>query len=112
MSFLRREQVEFLAPVVVVDDYGNRAEDWSDPAVAGTDWALVEPISSSEPSNLDRKAVMTGYLLKFDHELTVSRLDRVRVRGDVCEVEGKPAVWRSGITERVDTLIQVSFTNG
>ena len=112
MGFFRLEQVDFLAPQVTTNDYGDREEDWSEPVVTGSDAALVEPISSDEPSSLDRKAVTIGYLLKFDHEIHVGRLDRVRVRGRVCSVEGEPAVWRSGITDRVDTLVQTRFVNG
>ena len=112
MGFFRLEPVDFLAPRVTTNAYGDREEDWSEPVTTGSDAALVEPISSDEPSSLDRMAVTVGYLLKFDHEVPVGRLGRVRVRGRVCSVEGEPAVWRSGITERVDTLVQVRFVDG
>jgi len=107
------EPVDMLAPTLTPDPYsGGSVESWEAPSTTGTLSALVEPVSSKEPDNLDRQAVITGYRLYFDGELDVSRLSRVRVRGAVCLVEGFPAVWRMPVTGEARTVMEVSFVNG
>ena len=61
---------------------------------------------------LDRQAVITGYLLKFTHEVAVSRLWRVEVRGDMCRIEGRPAVWHAPKSDLTDTLIKAEIIHG
>lgn len=106
------EPVEVLAPGSTLDPYsGVDVEDWSTPTVLETLLALVEPVSSIEPGNLDRQAVITGYRLYFDGEPSIGRLSRLRVRGQVRRVSGEPAVWRAPVTGRARTVVEVSLTN-
>lgn len=112
MSF-RTEPVVFYRPGVRLDEYSAaEVDDWDDPVPALTDSCLVEPISSTEPADLDRQAVITGYLLKFTHEVSVSRLWRVEVRGDMCRIEGRPAVWHAPKSDLTDTLIKAEIIHG
>lgn len=107
------EPVDMLAPTLTPDPYsGGSVESWEAPVTTGTLSALVEPVSSKEPDELDRQAVITGYRLYFDQGVPSARLDRVRVRGLVCKVEGTPALWRMPVTGEAKTVVSVSFTDG
>lgn len=107
------EPVDLLAPTLTPDPYsGGSVESWDAPTTTGTLPALVEPVSSTEPDSLDRQAVITGFRLYFDDEAPLSRLDRVRVRGLICNVEGTPALWRMPVTGEPRTVVAVEIVNG
>lgn len=113
MSLLRPEPVTFLRAGSKFDrGSGETTEDWSAPVVALEDMAAVEPDHGGEPDSTYRQAAPVGYRLFFDHEVAVDRLWRVRVRGEVLAVNGRPAVWRSPWSERVGTVVEVRFTDG
>jgi len=112
LSF-RTEMVVFFRPTMTPDPYSSEpTADWDLPVPVMSDECLIEPVSSTEPSDLDRQAVITGFLLKFTHLVTVSRLWRVNVRGRMCTIEGEPAVWHAPKSDLTDTLIRVEIVSG
>ncbi len=94
------ETVTRLRATPILDPYSNE--------VTGTDWATpdeldiahvaVEPRPSSEPVQDARNAVVSGYTLYPPYACDISPADRVRVRGEVFQVEGDRADWRSPYT--------------
>ena len=97
---------------MTADPYSaEQSPDWSNPVLMLSDECLVEPVGSREPDDLDRQAVITGYLLKFTHLVAVERTWRANVRGRMCSIEGEPAVWRAPKSDLTDTLIRVEFVN-
>lgn len=91
------ETVTRLRATAVTDPYSGEATDlsWDAPAeLAIPGWA-VEPRPSSEPTQDARNSVVSGYTLYGDPGADITSADRVRVRGEVFEVEGDVAVWRN-----------------
>lgn len=94
------EPVEFLSAGDVTDPYSGEtvSADWDNPVVALVDVCGVAPAGSTESLTDGSRPVDWDYDLLFDHPVEVSRLWRVRVRGEVLAVSGRPAVWRSPFT--------------
>lgn len=79
-----------------VDPYSKKpVDDWTLPPLELPLRALVADSGSVEPLTQDRTPVDSDYTLYFDSDsVDVKRTDRMRVRGDVCTVEGKPFSWQ------------------
>lgn len=111
--FTYAEPVTFYAAGTASDPYsGETTDDWANPVAVLTDAAGVEPLSSQEPVQDGRQAVIVGYRLYFDHPVTVDRLWRVDVRGERWKVEGRAAAWRNPFTGwEAGTVVQVGGTD-
>lgn len=98
--FSSPEPVTFLEAGPVVDPYSGETvkTDWGNPVTVLEDVCGVAPAGSTEALVDYGQPVDWDYDLIFDHEVSVSRLWRVRVRGEVLAVSGRPAVWRSPMT--------------
>lgn len=59
------------------------------------DGAAFDPGGTREPVAIGREQTVTTPKLYFQYEADFVPSDRVRVRGDVFLVTGRPAVWRS-----------------
>lgn len=113
--FAAGEPVTFLEAGAVENPYSGEFEktDWDNPTTALEARAAVEPIASTEPLQDGRQAVIVGYRLYFDGEVTVDPSWRAVVRGDTCDVQGKPALWRNPFTGwTAGTVVQVGLTRG
>lgn len=113
--FANPEPVVFKEAGSRTDPYSNETvkDDWDSPTTVLSDAGGVEPLASTEPVQDGRQSVIVGYRLYFDHEVTVSPEWRALVRGDLCPVEGKPAVWVSPFTGwMAGTVVQVGLTSG
>jgi hypothetical protein len=59
--------------------------------------APPEPRPSQEPTQDARNAVVSGWTLYLPAGDPITRKNRVRVRGEVYPVQGKPADWGVGV---------------
>lgn len=98
--FAYGEAVDFLEPGTRTDPYSQETvkDDWANPVTVLSDSCGVAPAGSTEALVDGAKPVDWDYDLIFDHLVTVDRSWRVRVRGEVLNVTGKPQQWRSPFT--------------
>lgn len=114
MDFPYGELVEVLAATTSTDEYHNEVEDWTDPETVDSDpRAGVEPRPSTFENTDSRNAITDGYTLYLRPGVTVTALNRVRVRGEIWQVQGPPAVWRSPLTGwEPGVVVQVGRVDG
>jgi hypothetical protein len=68
---------------------------------------------SAEPLQDARNSVEADYDLFFPADAVVTRKNRVRVRGEVCEVVGNPFLWRNPFTGWTPGLVvHAKFAEG
>lgn len=81
------------------DPYSGEAESsWDTPTEREVvTIAPPEPRPSDEPVQDARNAVTDGWTLYLPAGDPIARTDRVRVRGEVYPVQGKPADWGVGV---------------
>lgn len=95
--FLHGETVARVRAGTVTDPYSQESRlDWStatETPLPGL-WA-VEPRPVGEPTQDARNAVTSGFTLYGPPGVDLTPADRVRVRGDVYEVDGEVAAWRN-----------------
>jgi hypothetical protein len=93
------EAVEVLTAGQIEDPYsGEPTVSWDTPTTVTVPGCGVEPRPSTEPVQDARNAIVSGFTLYLPPDVAVSAGSRVRVRGQVHEVLGEPAVWRSPFT--------------
>lgn len=105
MSFAYGESVTVQSPGTVTDPYSDdtttawtldEGQEWeTEPSEVTVDHVLVGSGGSTEPLEVARNAVESDYDLIFQPPITVTPTahDRIVVRGDVCNVVGKPFRW-------------------
>ena len=96
MTFPHGETVVRLRrPIVGVDPYSDHPQlgSWSEASEQPIELCAVAPGNSAEPAQDARTAVVTDFAIYAPIGTDVASADRLRVRGLVCEVVGKPAVW-------------------
>jgi hypothetical protein len=93
------ETVTVLTAGTKTDPYsGEPTEDWDNPTTRDvTTIAPLEPRPSQEPVQDARNAVSNGWTVYLPAGDPVSRLNRLRIRGEVYPVQGTPADWGVGI---------------
>lgn len=89
------ETVTVLTAGTATDPYSTApAEDWSTPTERDVlTVAPAEPRPSDEPVQDARNAVTNGWTLYLPPGDPITRLNRVRVRGQVYPVQGTPSDW-------------------
>lgn len=104
MDFPHGETVTRKRRASAVDPYSGLSElaAWEDAANPPTSadiegWGVAQ-LGSLEPTDLARDAVVTDYTLFRKEQADVLAGDRVVVRGDTCEVVGRPAWWHHPMT--------------
>ena len=114
MRFPYGELVEVLEASVSEDAHGNEVESWDSPTVVDSDErAAVEPRPTPSENNDARNAVTHGFTLYCKPGLNVTAKHRVRVRGQMWDVLGEPAEWRSPFTGwEPGTVVQVGRVDG
>lgn len=96
MSLPSETVVRLRAGATTTDPYsGTTVPDWSVPPAELPLVALIADAGTGEPLTPDRAPVDADYTLYIDSPdpVDVTAADRMRVRGDVCTVEGKPFLW-------------------
>lgn len=95
MDFPYGETVAVLTAGTVTDPYsGDDAEDWDAATSRDVVGVAVADGGSTEPLQDARNALEADYDLFFPPTDPIVRTDRVVVRGDTCQVVGKPFLWR------------------
>ena len=107
------ETVQVITAGTATDRYGNTVEDW-DNATERDEDCLVGAGGSTEPLLDARTPVDSEYDLIFQgRDPGITAADRVRVRGDVYDVNGKPFTQRWGASPGVaGTVVQVKVREG
>lgn len=93
------ETVQVVSAGSRVDPYsGESVEDWSAASERSVDGVGVAPAGSVEPLQDARNQLEADFDLYLPADDPVARTDRVRVRGDLCDVVGRPFLWRNPFT--------------
>ena len=94
------ETITVIRAAEVADPYSGADTilDWDAATTHNIDDVAVAPRQSSEPTQDARNAVYTGLTLYLPAGADITRIDRVAVRGEVYEVDGDIAEWRSPFT--------------
>lgn len=106
---MRGEDVQVLSAGTVANPYSGADErTWEVPPTERTVTTIAppEPRPSGEPMPDTRNAVTDGWTLYLPPGDPVTVYDRVRVRGQVFNVEGTPADWSRGV------VVQATRTKG
>lgn len=100
MDFPYGETVTRLRATAVTDPYSGEAtgEDWTTPSTLTIDDCAFNPGVSSEPVQNARNAVLTRPEVYAPAGSDILSGDRLVVRGDTFEVQGRPQDWRSPFT--------------
>jgi head-tail adaptor len=106
---VRSETVTRLRAGTTTDPYSNdTVEDWENPAELDiTALVPAEPRPSEEPVQAARNAITGGFTLYLPTNTDVTARDRMRVRSDVYDVLGNPALWLG-----TGLVVQVGRTEG
>jgi hypothetical protein len=106
------ETVVVLTAGTTSDPYsGETVEDWTTPSETTYTNVMVSQSSTTEPVQDARNQVFSDLTLHFQtFDVSITRGDRVRVRGDVCTVVGRPFEWRLGDLGGVEA--KINFTEG
>lgn len=113
--FAYGETVAFYEAGERVDPYSGATvkDDWDHPVLMLEETAAVAPAGSTEVLVDYGHPVDWDYDLIFDHLVTVDRLWRVSVRGDLLRVNGRPAQWRSPFTGwEAGTVVRAGGSDG
>lgn len=114
MQFLYGEIVQFLSGGTATDPYSGDTvyDDWDNPTTVLTLSGGIEPIASDEPLQDGRQSVIVGYRLYLPGAQAVMPWWRALVRGEVFNVDGRPAVWYNPFTGwSPGTVVQVGRTD-
>lgn len=89
------ELVQVLSPGTTADPYsGEQSPSWDAPAVREVlTLAPAEPRPGEEPVQDARNASVNGWTLYLPAGDPITAQDRVRVRGEVYPVQGRPQDW-------------------
>jgi hypothetical protein len=82
-----------VTPTPVTDEYDNPTpdSDYGPDAPRRVMWGLLQPVTSTEPTEPGRRPVVTSWRL-FGIECLAAR-ERIEWKGRVLEVEGEPDRW-------------------
>jgi hypothetical protein len=93
------EPVVRLRPALADDPYATvggvavQVPDWTQPPMEVGFEAMVADSGSVEPLVDGRAPVDSDFTLYLDGGLDVAPADRLRIRGLVCDVQGRPFTW-------------------
>ena len=98
--FAHGETVTRLRATTVTDPYSGEATglDWSSPNSLAILGCAFNPGGSTEPVQDSRNAVITKPEVYAPVDADVLAGDRLVVRGDTYEVDGRPSDWRNAFT--------------
>lgn len=99
--FAHGETVVVLRGDTVDDPYSNEPAtglSWDSPAETPVAGCAVAPRYANEGLDPFRPGVIVGLAVYMPAGTDVTARDRLRVRGEVYEVDGEPALWRNPFT--------------
>lgn len=113
MNFSHGETVTRLRASSAQDEYGNVIRSWATPTSLSIPGCAVATGGTFEPSQDARNAVVSDFDILDPSNSDVTAVDRVSVRGLVCEIVGRPFAWRSPFTGWAPgTVIRCSVVEG
>lgn len=97
MDFLYGETVTRLRAPLISDPYSEEATepDWANATELDIDHCAVAAGGSTEPVITAREAVDSDFDVYLPADADVTAEDRLRVRGLVCDLAGRPFRWSS-----------------
>ena len=98
VPFAAGETVTRLRAPLVADRYGNLVPDWDNPDRLDIPDCGVAPRTSDEETEQGRQGVIVGITVYAPPGTDILPSDRMEVRGEVWEVVGEVADWRSPYT--------------
>jgi hypothetical protein len=87
------ETVTRLRAPSTTDRYGATVPDWDNATELDVTSCIVAPRTQEEETGNGRVAVPIGFTVYAPAGTDIIETDRLEVRGEPCEVDGKPAVW-------------------
>jgi hypothetical protein len=123
MDFPYGETVQVLTAGTTTDPYsGDPVSAWelddgqtwtTEPSERDVERVAVGDGGTFEPVQDARNALEADYDLILPTGDPITRYDRVRVRGDICDVVGKPFLWHSPFTGwEPGIVVHVKFAEG
>lgn len=98
MDFPHGEQVIRLRAATSEDEYHNTLEDWSAPVQLFIDNAAVGSAGTFDITTPDRQPTEADFDVMLPAGTDVVATDRLVVRGDECDIVGRPFDWRNPLT--------------
>lgn len=98
VPFAAGETVIRIRAPLVTDRYGNQVFDWDNATRSEVSGCGVAPRTSDEETETGRQGVIVGITVYVPAGTDISAHDRMEVRGEVYEVAGEVADWRSPFT--------------
>lgn len=98
VPFAAGETVTRLRAPLVTDRYGNLVRDWDSATRLDIPGCGVAPRTSDEETEQGRQGVIVGIAVYAPPGTDIVPSDRMEVRGEVYEVVGEVADWRSPFT--------------
>lgn len=92
------ETVSRIRAPLVGDRYGNQVRDWDNATRVDIPGCGVAPRTSGEETEQGRQGVIVGIAVYAPAGTDIGPHDRLDVRGEVYEVDGEVADWRSPFT--------------
>lgn len=106
MDFAHGEPVDVLSAGTTTDPYsGEPVASWDTPTTVTVEHVAVAAGGSLEPLQDARNSVTSDFDLIFPPDAAVASTSRVVVRGLVCDVVGRPFLWRSPFTDWAPGLV-------
>lgn len=88
-------------------NYGNPYLDWSAATRTTVEGVTVQPLPAAELVDPSRDAVVTRYTLIAPADTALDAVDRVEWQGIAFEVDGAPMIWRTGVLDHVEAILQM-----
>lgn len=98
MNFAYGETVTRLRAPLVTDRYGSQVRDWANATRTDIPGGGLAPRPAGEEDGQGREGVIIGWTWFAPAGTDILATDRVEVRGEVHQVDGEPADWRSPFT--------------
>jgi head-tail adaptor len=98
MDFPHGETVTRLRASSSEDEYHNTVEDWATPAELSILGAAVSLAGTFDMGATDRQPTEADFDVILPIGADVTATDRLRIRGEECDIVGRPFEWRSPFT--------------
>lgn len=100
MKFAHGETVTRLRATTVLDPYSGEVTglSWETPDELPIPQVGIEPRPSTEPVQLARNSVVSGFTLYVPTGSDIKAADRMQVRGTIYDVDGDVADWHNPFT--------------
>lgn len=109
---MRETVVRLRAEPTGEDRYHNPIRDWDNADRVDIAGCSIAPRTEGEDTDRGREGVVIGQVVRVPRAVDVLATDRLEVRGELYQVDGEPAHWRSPYTNRQGTEILLRRVEG